>query len=100
MFGDFGFATGEVIEERALAICAASTRSSVHLEIDDIAISSTPAQTSSEISIEVANVRYFGDRSILPNKSRGRVTFADVTFEGGATQDRDLFDCSRTSRSP
>ena len=30
--------------------------------------------------------------SLIPNKSPGRLTFADVTLERGATQDRDLFD--------
>ena len=34
----------------------------------------------------------FEGGSLIPNKSPGRVTFADVTLERGATVDRDLFD--------
>jgi len=45
-----------------------------------------------ELSVEVANVQYFEGGSLIPNKSPGRLTFADVTLERGATQDRDLFD--------
>ena len=40
----------------------------------------------------MANVQYFEGGSLIPNKSPGRLTFADVTLERGATQDRDLFD--------
>jgi len=49
-------------------------------------------QKCSELSVEVANVQYFEGGSLIPNKSPGRLTFADVTLERGATQDRDLFD--------
>jgi phage tail-like protein len=48
-------------------------------------------QKCSELSVEVANVQYFEGGSLIPNKSPGRLTFADVTLERGATQDRDLF---------
>jgi phage tail-like protein len=49
-------------------------------------------QKCSELSVEVAKVEYFEGGSLIPNKSPGRLTFADVTLERGATQDRDLFD--------
>ena len=49
-------------------------------------------QKCSELSVEVANVQYYEGGSIIPNKSPGRLTFADLTLERGATQDRDLFD--------
>ena len=49
-------------------------------------------QKCSELSVEVANVQYFEGGSLKPNKSPGRLTFADMTLERGATQDRDLFD--------
>ena len=49
-------------------------------------------QKCSELSVEVANIQYYEGGSLTPNKSPGRLTFADVTLERGATQDRDLFD--------
>ena len=49
-------------------------------------------QKCSELSVEVANVQYFEGGTLIPNKSPGRLTFADVTLERGATQDKDLFD--------
>jgi phage tail-like protein len=49
-------------------------------------------QKCSELSVECASVQYFEGGSLIPNKSPGRLTFADVTLERGATQDRDLFD--------
>ena len=48
-------------------------------------------QKCSELSVEVANVQYFEGGALIPNKSPGRLTFADVTLERGATRDRDLF---------
>jgi len=49
-------------------------------------------QKASELAVEVANVQYFEGGALVPNKSPGRLTFADITLERGATQDRDLFD--------
>lgn len=49
-------------------------------------------QKCSELSAEVVSVQYFEGGSLIPNKSPGRLTFADVTLERGATQDHDLFD--------
>ena len=60
------------------------------VEIDGVA--SAGFQKCSELSVEVANVQYFEGGSLIPNKSPGRLTFADVTLERGATMDRDLHD--------
>ena len=60
------------------------------VEIDDVGHAGF--QKCSELSVEVANVQYFEGGSLIPNKSPGRLTFADVTLERGATQDRNLFD--------
>jgi phage tail-like protein len=46
----------------------------------------------SELSVEAARVEYWEGGSLIANKSPGRLTFADVTLERGATRDRDLFD--------
>jgi phage tail-like protein len=60
------------------------------VEIDGVA--SAGFQKCSELSVEVANVQYYEGGSLIPNKSPGRLTFADVTLERGATSDKDLFD--------
>ena len=60
------------------------------IEIDGVAHAGF--QKCSELSVEVANVQYYEGGSIIPNKSPGRLTFADLTLERGATQARDLFD--------
>jgi phage tail-like protein len=49
-------------------------------------------QKCSELSVEVANVEYFEGGSLIPSKSPGRLKFADLTLERGATKDHDLFD--------
>jgi len=59
------------------------------VEIDSVA--SSAFQKCSELSAEVAKVEYFEGGSLIPNKSPGRLTFADVTLERGATVDEDLF---------
>jgi phage tail-like protein len=59
------------------------------IEADGIA--SAAFQKCSEISVEVAKVEYHEGGSLIPNKSPGRLTFADVTLERGATMDEDLF---------
>ena len=51
------------------------------VEIDDIGHAGF--QKCSELSVEVANVQYFEGGSLIPNKSPGRLTFADVTLERG-----------------
>jgi phage tail-like protein len=60
------------------------------VEVDGVA--SAGFQKCSELSVEVANVQYYEGGSLIPNKSPGRLTFADVTLERGATSDKDLFD--------
>jgi phage tail-like protein len=42
--------------------------------------------------VEVANIEYSEGGSLIPHKSPGRLKFADVTLERGATKDHDLFD--------
>ena len=59
------------------------------IEIDNI--NHTNFQKCSELSVEMTNVQYFEDDSLIPNKSPNHLTFADVTLERDATQDRDLF---------
>ncbi len=59
-------------------------------EIDGV--QSAAFQKCSELSLEVAKIEYHEGGSLIPNKSPGRLTFADITLERGATQDRDLFD--------
>ena len=60
------------------------------VEIDGVAHAGF--QKCSELSAEVANIQYFEGGALISNKSSGRLTFADVTLERGATLDRDLFD--------
>ena len=60
------------------------------VEIDGVV--SAGFQKCSELSVEVANVQYYEGGSLIPNKSPGRLTFADVSLERGATSDKDLFD--------
>lgn len=48
-------------------------------------------QKCSELSVEVANVQYYEGGRLIPHKSPGRLTYADLTLERGATRDRDLF---------
>jgi phage tail-like protein len=60
------------------------------VEIDGVA--SAGFQKCSELSIEVANVEYHEGGALIPHKSPGRLKFADVTLERGATLDHDLFD--------
>jgi len=60
------------------------------VEIDQF--TSAGFQKASELSVEVANIEYHEGGSLIPNKSPGRLKFADVTLERGATKDQDLFD--------
>ena len=46
------------------------------VEIDDVGHAGF--QKASELSVEVANVQYFEGGSLIPNKSPGRLTFADI----------------------
>jgi phage tail-like protein len=44
----------------------------------------------SELSVEAAKVEYYEGGALIPDKSPGRLTFADVTLERGATRDLEL----------
>ncbi len=67
------------------------------VEIDGVA--SAGFAKCSELSVEVARVDYWEGGALTPNKSPGRLTFADVTLERGATQDRDLYNWMHESGS-
>lgn len=43
----------------------------------------------SELSAELAKIEYYEGGALIPNKSPGRATFADITLERGATNDDD-----------
>ena len=60
------------------------------VQIDNFA--SAGFQKASELSVEVAAIEYYEGGSLIPHKSPGRLKFADVTLERGATKDQDLFD--------
>ncbi|HET9621807.1 MAG TPA: phage tail protein [Kofleriaceae bacterium] len=60
------------------------------VEIDQF--QSAGFQKCSELSVEVANIEYHEGGALIPNKSPGRLKFADITLERGATKDQDLFD--------
>lgn len=60
------------------------------VEIDGL--TSAGFQKCSELSVEIANIEYYEGGALIPNKSPGRLKFADVTLERGATKDQDLFD--------
>lgn len=54
-------------------------------------VKSAAFQKCSELSVEVAKIEHYEGGVIIPNKSPGRLSFADVTLERGATSDEDLF---------
>jgi phage tail-like protein len=58
-------------------------------EIDDFSFFGF--QKCSELSAEIAKIEYFEGGALLPNKSLGRVTVADLTIERAATADGDLW---------
>ena len=60
------------------------------VEIDGVV--SAGFQKCSELSVEVANIEYYEGGALIPQKSPGRLKFADVTLERGATADHDLLD--------
>jgi phage tail-like protein len=59
------------------------------IEIDSITYAGF--QKMSELSAEAAKVEHWEGGSLIPNKSPGRLTYADVTLERGATLDLELF---------
>jgi phage tail-like protein len=60
------------------------------VEVDGMA--SAGFQKCSELSVEVANIEYHEGGSLIPQKSPGRLKFADVTLERGASEDHELYD--------
>ena len=54
--------------------------------------SSAAFQKCSEISVETAIIEYSEGGALIPNKSAGRVTVANVTLERGAALDNDALD--------
>ncbi|WP_428264542.1 phage tail protein, partial [Haliangium sp.] len=45
----------------------------------------------SELSVEIAKVEHREGGALIPQKSPGRLSFADITLERGATDDLDAF---------
>lgn len=52
----------------------------------------TAFQKCSELSYEIAKVEYSEGGSLIPDKSPGRLTFADVTLERGVTSSQEMYD--------
>jgi len=59
--------------------------------IEIAGIASFGFQTCGELSIEVAKIEHHEGGSLIPDKSGGRVTVADVELTRGATDDLDMF---------
>jgi phage tail-like protein len=59
--------------------------------VDIEGLGSAAFKSCSELSYEIAKVEYSEGGSLIPDKSPGRLTFADVTLERGATSDYDLY---------
>jgi phage tail-like protein len=59
------------------------------LEIDGFAY--TGFQKCSELSAEIAKIEYHEGGALIPDKSPGRITVADVTIERAATEDGDMW---------
>ena len=60
------------------------------VEIDGIAYAGF--MKCSELSVEAGKLERWEGGSPIPIKMPGRLTFADITLERGATDDEDLFD--------
>ena len=58
-------------------------------------VESAAFQKCSELSVEVADISYWEGGALIPIKDPGRLTFADVTLERGASQNRDFFNWAR-----
>jgi phage tail-like protein len=59
------------------------------VEIDSITYAGF--QKCSELSAELAKIEHHEGGSLIPDKSPGRLTFADITLERGATKDMELY---------
>ena len=60
------------------------------VEIDSMPVASF--SSCSELSVEAAKVEHWEGGRLIPFKQPGRLTFADVTLERGATRDRAFYD--------
>jgi phage tail-like protein len=49
-------------------------------------------QDCSELSAEIAKIEHFEGGSSIPDKEPGRVSFADITLNRGATDDEEMYD--------
>jgi phage tail-like protein len=61
------------------------------IEVDGFTTAAAFASCS-ELSVETAKVEYWEGGRLIPHKSPGRLTFADVTLERGVTRDRAFHD--------
>ncbi len=59
------------------------------IEIDGITYAGF--QKCSELSGELAGIEHWEGGSLIPDKSPGRLTFADITLERGGTKDLQLY---------
>jgi phage tail-like protein len=59
------------------------------IEIDGFAAAGF--EKCSELSVEVAKVEHYEGGALIPQKSPGRLSFADVTLQRGATSDLDAY---------
>lgn len=59
------------------------------IEIDSITYAGF--SKCSELSAELAKIEHYEGGSLIPDKSPGRLTFADITLEQGATVDLQLY---------
>ena len=60
------------------------------IEIDGLVAASFASCT--ELSVEAAKVEHWEGGRLIPYKTPGRLTFADITLERGATRDRAFYD--------
>jgi phage tail-like protein len=61
-----------------------------NVELDGLVAASFAS--CSELSVEAAKVEHWEGGRLIPYKSPGRLTFADITLERGMTRDRALYD--------
>ena len=60
------------------------------IEIDGLVAASF--SSCSELSVEAAKVEHWEGGRLIPYKTPGRLTFADITLERGSTRDRAFYD--------
>lgn len=67
------------------------------VEVDSFG--SSAWQKCGELSSEIAKIEQWEGGALIPNKSPGRMTFADVTLDRGATEDLDCYNWFNTVAS-